>query len=104
MICCSAGDIRRLEYDGRFHFAIAEASGNSALVLAIQALWQPRVDPVYLRLEDHFHSEQVWQRSIMEHREILEAIKHGDTKAARAAMHRHLKNARTRFASKWEEA
>jgi DNA-binding FadR family transcriptional regulator len=103
MICCSAGDVMRLEYDRRFHFAIAEASGNSALVLAIQALWLPRVEPVYLRLEDHFHSEQVWQRSIMEHREILEAIKHSDTKAARAAMHRHLKNARTRFASKWEE-
>lgn len=102
MICCSAGDIMRLEYDRRFHFAIAEASGNSALLLAIQALWMPRVEPVYLRLEDHFHTEQVWQRSIMEHRDILEAIKRRDPKAARTAMHRHLKNARTRFSSKWE--
>lgn len=102
MICCSAGDIMRLEYDRRFHFAIAEASGNSALLLAIQALWLPRVEPVYLRLEDHFHTEQVWQRSIMEHRDILEAIKRRDPKAARTAMHRHLKNARTRFSSNWE--
>jgi len=103
MVCCSAGDIKRLEYDREFHFALAEASGNSALLLALQALWTTRVQPVYLCLEDHFHSEQVWQRAIIEHREILEAIKQGDAKAARAAMHRHMKNVRMRFSSNWRE-
>ncbi len=103
MVCCSAADPRRVEYDRRFHFALAEASGNNALVLAIHALWAPREHPLYLRLEDHFHSEPVWQRSIIEHREILEAIKRGDAKASRAAMHRHLKNARMRFESNWQE-
>ncbi len=103
MVCCSAGDIKRIDYDREFHFTLAEASGNSALLLAIQALWNTRVQPVYLCLEDHFHSEQVWQRAIIEHREILEAIKQGDTKAARAAMHRHMKNVRTRFSSNWRE-
>ncbi|MFT3960605.1 FadR/GntR family transcriptional regulator [Propionivibrio sp.] len=104
MVCCSAGDVRRIEYDREFHFALAEASGNSALLLAIQALWTPRVQPLYRRLEDHFHSEQVWQRAIIEHREILEAIKHGDAKAARSAMHRHMRNVRTRFSSSWSES
>ena len=103
MVCCSAGDIKRLEYDRVFHFALAEASGNSALLLAIQALWTTRVQPVYLCLEDHFHSEQVWQRAIIEHREILEAIKQGDAKAARVAMHRHMRNVRTRFSSAWRK-
>lgn len=103
MVCCSAGDLKRLDYDREFHFALAEASGNSALLLAIQALWTTRVQPVYLCLEDHFHSEQVWQRAIIEHREILEAIKQGDAKAARLAMHRHMKNVRTRFSSNWRE-
>ena len=103
MVCCSAGDIKRIDYDREFHFALAEASGNSALLLAIQALWATRVQPVYRCLEDHFHSEQVWQRAIIEHREILEAIKQGDAKAARAAMHRHMKNVRTRFSSNWHE-
>lgn len=103
MVCCSAGDIKRLEYDREFHFALAEASGNTALLLAIQALWTTRVQPVYRCLEDHFHNEQVWQRAIIEHREILEAIKQGDAKAARAAMHRHMKNVRTRFSSNWNE-
>lgn len=103
MVVCSAGDNRRLQYDRQFHFAIAEASGNSALALVMQALWTTREQPLYLCLEDHFHNEQVWQRAILEHREILEAIKAGDTKAARAAMHRHLKNVRTRFVSNWQE-
>lgn len=103
MVCCSASDPKRLEYDRNFHYALAEASGNSALLLAIQALWIPREQVVYIRLEDHFHNEQVWQRSILEHREILEAVKRRDAKTARAAMHRHLKNARLRFASNWRE-
>ncbi len=103
MVCCSASDVKRIDYDREFHFTLAEASGNSALLLAIQALWTPRVQPVYRCLEDHFHSEQVWQRAIIEHREILEAIKQGDAKAARAAMHRHMKNVRTRFSSNWRE-
>ena len=104
MVCCSAGDLRRIEYDREFHFALAEASGNSALLLAIQALWTPRVQPLYRCLEDHFHSEQVWQRAIIEHREILEAVKQGDAKAARSAMHRHMRNVRTRFSSSWSES
>jgi DNA-binding FadR family transcriptional regulator len=103
MVCCSVADRMRLEFDRRFHYALAEASCNSALVLAFIALWAPREHPVYLRLEDHFHTEAVWQRSIIEHREILEAVKSSDPKLARAAMHRHLKNARTRFASTWQE-
>ena len=103
MVCCSAGNPQRLDFDRRFHFALAEASGNSALVLAIHALWAPREQPVYLRLEDHFHSEPVWQRAIIEHREILEAVKRADAKGARAAMHRHLKNARMRFVSHWKK-
>ncbi len=104
MVCCSAGDIKRLEYDREFHFALAQASGNGALLLAIQALWSTRMQPVAQGLEDHFQNEQVWQRAIIEHREILEAIKQGDAKAARSAMHRHMKNVRARFSSSWSKA
>jgi DNA-binding FadR family transcriptional regulator len=104
MVCCSASDPKHVEYDHQFHFNLAEATGNGALVQAMEALWVMRVNPLYIRLQDHFHNEAVWQRAIIEHREILEAVKHGDAKAARAAMHRHLKNARMRFVSSWEKA
>ena len=103
MVCCSANDIKHVEYDHQFHYRLAEATGNSALVQTMEALWVMRVHPLYLRLQDHFHNETVWQRAIIEHREILEAVKSRDAKAARAAMHRHLKNSRLRFESKWQE-
>lgn len=103
MVCCSATDIKHVEYDHQFHFTLAEATGNGALVQTMEALWIMRVNPLYIRLQDHFHNETVWQRAIIEHREILEAVKRRDAKAARAAMHRHLKNARMRFESKWQE-
>jgi GntR family uxuAB operon transcriptional repressor len=102
MVCCSVSDPRHVEYDHQFHFSLAEATGNGALVQTMEALWIMRVNPLYIRLQDHFHNEAVWQRAIIEHREILEAVKRGDGKAARAAMHRHLKNARMRFVSSWK--
>ena len=103
MVCCSADDPKHLEYDHQFHFSLAEATGNGALVNTMQALWSMRLAPLYMRMEDHFHTEAIWQRLIIEHREILEAVKRADAKAARSAMHRHLKNARARFVSTWQE-
>lgn len=103
MVCCSASDLMYVEHDRDFHFSLAEGSGNSALLLALQALWSTRERPLYKRLEDHFHSELVWQNTIIEHREILEAIKLRDAKAARQAMHKHLKNAGLRFKANWKE-
>lgn len=103
MVCCAASDPRHVDFDHQFHFQLAEASGNGALVQAIEVLWGMRMGPLYLRLQDHFHNEAVWQRAIIEHREIFEAVRAGDAKLARAAMHRHLRNARRRFVSNWQE-
>jgi len=103
MVCCLATDPMHVEYDRRFHFALAEASRNNALVLAVQLMWSLRVQPVYLQLEVHFHTEAIWQKLIIDHREILAAVKNRDPKAARAAMHRHLKVAKKRFGSNWQE-
>ena len=38
----------------------------------------------------YFHFKPLWQRAIIEHREIFEAVKSGDAKAARAAMRSHI--------------
>ncbi len=104
MVCCSARDSKRLDYDRKFHFALAEASGNNALLLALKALWgsgKQAVDPFP---EILFYPEQVWRRAIIEHREILEAVKQGDARAARLSMQRHLKNMRIRFTSNRRES
>lgn len=103
MVCCSASNPKHLEYDHQFHFSLAEATGNSALVQTMETLWVMRESPLYIRLQNHFHNEAVWQRAILEHREIFEAVKSGDAKASRAAMHRHLSNARKRYVSNWQK-
>ncbi len=103
MVCCSASNPKHLDYDHQFHFSLAEATGNSALVQTMETLWVMRQSPLYIRLQNHFHNEAVWQRAIIEHREIFEAVKSGDAKSARAAMHRHLNNARKRYVSSWQK-
>jgi DNA-binding FadR family transcriptional regulator len=102
MVSCLASDPKHVEYDHCFHYNLAEATGNGALVRSMEALWVMRVNPLYPRLQDDFHNEVVWQRAIIEHREILEAVKRGDANDARVAMHRHLRNARKRFVSNWQ--
>lgn len=103
MVCCSSTDPARLEYDRQFHFELAQACGNDALAMLVQTLWGARTDPFYITLEDHFHSELTWQGSIIEHREILEAIKARNGKAARDAMRKHIRRAEKRFTSNWRE-
>ena len=98
MVCCSAGDSRRLDYDREFHFALAEACGNTALFLALKALWPSCQHPVDPDPEEPPYPEQYWRRVIIEHREILEAVKRGDARAARLSMQRHLKKMHTRYA------
>jgi len=103
MVCCSSTDPRHMDYDHRFHSSLAAATGNAALVQVMETLWAMRLAPLYVQLQNHFHNEAVWQQAILEHREILEAVKTRDAKSARAAMHRHIHNARKRYVSSWQE-
>ena len=56
-----------LDNDRRFHLEIAEASGNSALALAVRTLWDQRTGPLFLRLEHHFDTPELWTAAIAEH-------------------------------------
>ena len=103
MVCCASTDPQHMQLDHRFHFTLAEATGNSALVQVMETLWAMRLAPLYVQLQNHFHNEAVWQQAILEHRDIYEAVKNRDAKAARAAMHRHVHNARKRYVSNWQE-
>ena len=87
--------------DRLFHLRVAEASGNSALALVVKTLWDQRTGPLFLRLEHHFDTPELWGVAIREHREILQAIARHDAKAARSAMRRHMDHAAKRFSTSW---
>jgi DNA-binding FadR family transcriptional regulator len=88
--------------DERFHLCIAEASGNSALLMVVQQLWELRTGTLYMQLESHFTGETIWSQAVSEHGEILDAIASRDPAGARRAMRKHMKNAEIRFASGWK--
>ncbi len=58
---------------------------------------------LFLRLEHHFDTPELWGVAIEEHREIVAAIAKHDGSAARAAMRRHMDHAARRFSKSWEK-
>ncbi len=101
--CEASNDLTGLAHDRQFHVVIGEASGNSALALMVQTLWEQRVGPLYVTLERHFHSGPIWEKAQDEHRAILDAITGRQPGAARRAMRRHIRNAERRFAGNWAQ-
>jgi len=92
-----------LEADRAFHLRIAEATGNSALALVVQTLWDQRTGPLFLRLEHHYDTPALWTVAIKEHRDIVAAIARRDPAGARAAMRRHMDHAAKRFSTSWDK-
>lgn len=97
MVCCPSDDPRHIEYDRQFHLHLAEACGNSALYLAVETLWDFRTNTRYRTLEALPYSPPAWQNAILEHREILVAIKNRNAHAAQIAMTHHLNRAQVRL-------
>lgn len=90
-----------LDNDRRFHLEIAEGSGNSALALAVRTLWDQRTGPLFMRLERHFDTPDLWEAAIAEHNTVMSAIESHDAGGARAAMRRHMDAAARRFQRSW---
>lgn len=90
-----------LVHDRLFHLRVAEGTGNSALLLAVETLWRQRMGPLFLQLEHHFDSPDLWRVAIAEHRAVLTAIERHDAHGARAAMRRHMNQAARRFSASW---
>lgn len=92
------------EGDEAFHAAIAKACGNSVLLDTVQRYWQARNGPLFERLSDYFEHPESWQAAIAEHQQVLAAIEAHDTRAARKAMQKHLRQAHKRYSASWRRA
>lgn len=90
-----------LEADRRFHVLIAEASGNSALVLVVQTLWDQRMGPLYRRLERKLEYPKMAAETVREHQAIVSAIMRRDPRAARGAMRQHMDETHNRYIKEW---
>ncbi|ANQ71191.1 FadR/GntR family transcriptional regulator [Rhodococcus qingshengii] len=75
--------------DARFHGGIARAAGNSRLEAAVVEARGEMFVPV-----DHLVFEDQVEASRVEHKEIFEAIKRGDSARAAEAMERHILHAK----------
>ncbi|WP_315762766.1 FadR/GntR family transcriptional regulator [Sphingomonas sp. Y38-1Y] len=76
--------------DERFHFAIADATRNSAMSAAVHALWEAKAQsPQYRLFSRKAHEAGVFPR-IDEHAAILDALASRDPLAAREAMRLHI--------------
>ena len=85
--------------DREFHLALAEASGNAALVRVVTELFDERNNPLFEQLGRHFENARSWRCAVAEHRNVLRAVAGGEAAAARRAMQQHLKHSHDRFAA-----
>ncbi|CAM2146626.1 GntR family transcriptional regulator, transcriptional repressor for pyruvate dehydrogenase complex [Pararobbsia alpina] len=83
--------------DRRFHLKIAEMTGNQAMVHMVATLLDQRDSPMFARFEDHFVTPRLFEDINQNHKRILDAIRDGDSTAARAAMKRHLRALKQEF-------
>ena len=75
-----------VEFDTEFHFAIAQATKNSALIAVTQAM----SDLLSQSRDSTLLSTERSNQSLQSHRRILETIKNRQSKAAEEAMHQHI--------------
>jgi DNA-binding FadR family transcriptional regulator len=92
-----------LDADRLFHLRVAEAGGNSALLLVVQTLWDERMGPLYLALERKLEYPQMAADTLREHTAVLSAIERGDVAAARHAMKHHMDMTKKRYSKDWKE-
>ncbi len=77
---------RYIQADLRFHLTVAEATRNRVAVYVMRAIR----DPLHRALASVYHIPGSPQKSIAQHRAILEAVREGDPDAARRRMAEHL--------------
>lgn len=94
-----ARGVMPLRGDREFHLALAEASGNAALVRIVTDLFDERNNPLFEQLGRHFENAKSWRLAVAEHRAVVKSVAAGDPTGARRAMQAHLQNSHDRFAA-----
>ena len=98
----SKRDHNPLGADRQFHLRIAEAGGNSAMVLVVQTLWDQRMGPLYRTLERKLEYPMMASDTIREHKAVIAAIAKHDAREARRAMHHHVDMTMKRYSKDWK--
>ena len=88
--------------DRDFHAAIADATGNGSFALVVHALWEQRRGELWTKIEQHFHTPALREKTLSDHAAIVAALAARDSAAARTAMHRHLARVEREFQKKWD--
>lgn len=88
---------QKVEYDGSFHLAIADASQNFVFVSMMESTLQM----VRQVRRQTLTSDDRYQESLIEHRMILDGIRNRDLKAAVDAIHFHLQNLKKNVLKNW---
>jgi DNA-binding FadR family transcriptional regulator len=87
--------------DRLFHVRVAEASGNSALVLLTNVLWDLRDGALHRRIEEHLSTRELRDRSNQDHADILAALRARDPQGAATLMRRHLTRVERELSRAW---
>lgn len=85
------------EGDRAFHHAIAALTGNDIAQKVMQTVWQSMDEPMWQSLQRHIRTPICRLQWIEDHEQILDAIRSGSRRKARAAMRHHLKNVQDRL-------
>lgn len=81
------------DHDRHFHQLIGAMTGNPVFVEITDLLWKKRQSLHYAAFEKQFSGESVARDMCADHRAILGALQSRNSKAAKAAMQKHIKNA-----------
>jgi DNA-binding FadR family transcriptional regulator len=79
------------EIDRDFHRAVARLTGNAYVVALLEPVWESMSKPLFTALLRRSWSAELTERTAVEHRSILEALRARDPELAAFAMERHLR-------------
>ncbi len=88
------------DHDQRFHELIGAMTGNPVFVEITDLLWKKRQSPHYIKFEEQYSGGEIARSMCADHRSILEALQQRNSRLARNAMQKHIRNAQSKLFSR----